>query len=68
MTDFKSIKAAAIELLNTPNRTWGKSVNQSLSDIVGAALVKASKSPLASADFERLRSDVLKTLRTPKTA
>jgi hypothetical protein len=61
------IVAKAIALINAP-RDWGRSFNQSLSEIVGQAIVKATQSaPLASADFERLRIDVLKTLRTPKT-
>jgi hypothetical protein len=65
LTDLESIKAKAIELLNAP-RTWGRSTNQTLSDIVGAALVKASPTTLPSETFERLRNQILTTLRTPK--
>ena len=66
MTDIESIKTAAIDLLNNPARTWGRSINQTLSDIVGSALVRATQdSPLASEQFEVTRRDILQTLRTP---
>jgi hypothetical protein len=66
MTDFDSVKAAAIKLLADPSRKFGRAGFHTLHDVIGFALVKASESaPLASADFEMLRSDILRTMRTP---
>jgi len=60
------IKDKAIELINNPARTFGRATYQSLSDVVGAALVQASKpAKLSSEEFETLRRDVLQSLRTP---
>jgi hypothetical protein len=64
MTTMHTIKTKAIQLLQDPDRKWGRNFNQTLSDTVGAALVKATASaPLASADFEQCRSEILKSFR-----
>jgi hypothetical protein len=61
------IKSKAIDLLNNPARTFGRAIYQSLSDVIGAAIVQASKpAKLGSEDFERLRQDILRTMRTPR--
>jgi hypothetical protein len=61
---MQDIKAAAIELLNAP-RDWGRGTNSSLADVIGQAIVRASKVTLASADFESIRSQILMAMRTP---
>jgi hypothetical protein len=65
-TDFESIKAAAIALINDPNRKFGRAFSHTLHDVVGAALVAATEPlPLASQDFEKARSEILKSFRNP---
>jgi hypothetical protein len=62
------IVATAIDFINAP-RTWGKSINNTLSDLVGQALVRATHdSPLCSEEFEAARRLVLQALRTPQSA
>jgi hypothetical protein len=59
------VKDRALELLADPNRTFGRAIFQSLSEVVGQAIVQASNVKLASQDFESIRSEILRFLRTP---
>jgi hypothetical protein len=59
-----SIVTTAIALIRGP-RSWGTGTDGTLSDLAGAALVRASPTKLPSQQFEELRSSILKTLRQP---
>jgi hypothetical protein len=59
---LEDIKNTALALLNAP-RKWGKGLH-TLPDLIGMSLREATKStPLDSEAFERLRSELVQTVR-----
>jgi hypothetical protein len=63
-----TIIANALAILNGP-RHWGRSYGHSLGDLVALALAKATETaPLRAEDLERLRDEMLRSIRTPQVA
>jgi hypothetical protein len=63
--NFETIKTTALTLLNAP-RTWGRGLH-SLESLAGLAIAKATESaPLKSEEFERLRHELVQSMRAQR--